>query len=376
MRIGILTFHRSHNFGAILQAYALYTKLQQEGFDVSIIDYWPDYRKESTSSFPSYFWSLSFPHKIRALVKYILTSRSSGIRKRRIMNFICTSFKLEREPRFINGSDIPNLYDVCIYGSDQIWKKFKLRAFQGIDKTYFGEFQNKIIYKISYAASMGVLDLSNDESNSLSNLIENINSISVREITLKDYLRTFNLEVKLACDPTFLLNKSDWLNLFSSVKKPGFQYVLYYNIQSSELGKIASRQIARHFELELIEIPQPPIQNILKSSNPGEAGPIEFLNYIYNAEFVISSSFHGVAFSIIFEKQFYALGMVNNSDRVLTALSELKITDRYINKIEEICLNKSIDYTTVNNLLSNYKKESFDFLSESLIAASRITSCN
>jgi len=368
MKIGLLTFHRSKNYGGALQTFALYTTLKQLGHSVNIIDYWPTYRKGMQSTFPINFWKLSLLKKIKAIVRYVLTIKNLNTRHKKFNEFITKHFGIGKYPKYSNGAQITEQFDVCVYGSDQIWRNYKLDGFKGIDETYFGKYPTYCKTKVSYAASMGEINLKDTEKEKFKNLLKNFDSISVRELTLKNFIQVnFKIDPFLACDPTFLLSKNDWLKIIpSSIKSHGKRYIFYYNLMPSILGKKLSQFISDFYNIELIELPQTPLKSLFGNRLAGIAGPLEFLNLIYNADFVVSSSFHGVAFSILLEKQFFAVGMGNKADRAITALTTLNLKNRFINKIEDIDLKNEIDYTITNQLLSKYREESNSYLLESL----------
>lgn len=374
MKIGILTYHRAQNFGAVLQAYALSTFFKQQGFDVEIIDYWPQYRKEMQSIIPFSFWKLNSIKKIKALVKFIISFfqflinyKIFNSKKNKFWYFTSKHFGINKNPLYTDGPQINKFYDVCIYGSDQIWRKFKLNGFQDIDKTYYGAYPENCAIKIAYAASMGEININEKDKLNIGNLLKNFNKISVREESLKFFLeKNYHVLSSLVCDPTFLMDKKDWVKIIpASLYIPEKKYLLYYNLHPSDLGKKTATIIAKHYRLSIIEIPEKFSNNIFKKYHD-TTGPIEFLSLIRNSDFVISSSFHGVAFSIIFEKQFYALGLGKNADRVITTLAELSISNRYIHTIDEINFNDKIDYNRLNSSLINYRNKSLTFINESL----------
>lgn len=367
MKIGIITFQKSKNYGGVLQAYALYTRLKQLGYSVEMVDYWPTYRDSMQFKFPKNFWKLSIIRKTKAVIRYILTIRSLNVRHKRFENFALKHFNLKASPMYKNGSLIEEHFDVCIYGSDQIWRNYQLDDFKGIDETYFGVYPKNCSLKITYAASMGEINHDNNTVQKIGELLSNFNNISVRESSLKLFLKTnYEIDSTLVCDPTFLLSKKDWMDIIPSTqRKIKKKYILFYHLMPSKLGQEIAQNIAKKFNCDLIEIPQKPLKTILGVKIARTAGPIEFLELIRDAEFVVTTSFHGIAFSIIFEKQFYALGMGQKSDRALTALKTLKLTDRYIYNTK-INLTKNIDFINVNKKLDFYKKNSLSFLLDNI----------
>jgi hypothetical protein len=372
MKVGIITFHRTTNYGGILQAYALLKTLKEIGYEAEIIDYWPEYREEFHSQLHRNFKKISIIRKIKAIVRYLIKYRRNKIKYKSIFKFLSEHFNVRIQALYRNGEDIPTIYDAVIYGSDQIWRKYNLNSFKGYDDTYFGKFPLNCSKKITYAASMGTIDVDNSDKLILKSLLENLDSISVRELHLQKLIKDeFNLDSTLVCDPTLLLTKDEWIRLMenkqSALKRPcNKKYILYYNITKSQNGYQIAEYFAKKLNLIIIEIPQPVEKSIFGQRNAGTAGPSEFLNFVYFADYVVSSSFHGVAFSLIFEKQFVAVGMEKNSNRVQTVLSQLNLEDRFVNSIDQVVSIKPINYSSIDHLLAKYREDSISYLKDNL----------
>lgn len=364
MRIGILTYHRTHNYGAVLQAYALLNYLKKNGYEAEIIDYWPVYHKQ-------YLINLNFLtdkktsliKKCKIFVTLFLTFPQKLIRYKRFQCFITRNFKVTSKIAYISGATIPNIYDVVIYGSDQIWRYNNFKNFKGFDETYWGEYLNKSIKKIAYAASMGVLKTDITSQMYIKQHLNNFNRISVREYQLKNMLQSLiETDIKHVIDPIFLLSKNEWINL--AIKKntsvPS-RYLFVYNLNACSEAENLAKKIARLNNYEIITT-YGNIQPLKFSKNYFQsAGPLEFISLISNASFVISSSFHGVAFSILFQKQFYAIGMTDVS-RVESLLNVLEISNRLLYKDDEFKFNSHINYSKVNEKLNKFIQDSISFL--------------
>ncbi len=371
MKIGIITFHRTKNYGGILQAYALLKSIKDLGLKVEIIDYWPSYRDDFNPNFLQEIKRGGFKKKIKVVLRHLITRKRKSKRNSKINYFLKDYFKIEGKPKYISGEMIPGNYDLCFYGSDQIWRKYKLKSLEGFDETYFGKYPLNCEKKITYAASMGQIEINDSDKIAIKNLLVNFDCIAVRETELKNKLEEdFNLKSHLVCDPTFLLSKHDWLKTANLDKQKKRlckkKYVLYYNITKSDIGLKIAKQLSKDYNLQIIEMPQPPLMHISGSKNAGTAGVQDFLNFIYYAEYVVSSSFHGVAFSILFEKQFFAVGMQHNSNRAITALKVLNLENRFIRTIDQFKQSDTINYNLVEELLNKYREESLNYLKSSL----------
>lgn len=367
MKIGILTYHRSHNYGAVLQAYALKTFLSNQGHDVEFIDYWPNYRKGMYDLADFSFIKdkdLNFPQKIKRLIRLVLVYPGKKNRYKRFQKFIKHHLGIYGNAKFKTGEEITGNYDSTIYGSDQIWRYNHFETFEGFDPVYWGEFPKKNkSKKIAYAASMGIIENTTQNSIYLKTYLRNFNAISVREKELQELLQNFtDKTVAHVLDPVFLLSATQWLKFSSQNQKSKKKFILFYHLNYSKEAIKLTNKIARRNNYSVIEIRGgvTPFTNPFKYKQT--LGPIEFINLIFNASFIVSTSFHGVAFSIIFRKKFFALGLKNNSIRVTSLLEELRIPERYLDNLENINFSGNINYDLVESLLNKKKENSVRFL--------------
>lgn len=364
MKIGILTFHRAHNYGALLQAYALLTYIKSLGHNVEIIDYWPDYHNEDYKLIP-YFKAKTLKGKIKSLLLFIIGFQRIIKRSNGYKQFIKEKFNLSKKPQYTYEKGMLNAeYDLVIYGSDQIWRRSNYPLFKGFSDVYYGAYPTSVNQKITYAASMGIIDISNEEKTYIKTSLKNFNSISVREKKLKELIESFtNNPVSLVLDPVFLLSKSNWSELsIKTLNKYSKKYILFYQLNPSKEAIDLTNEIKAYYGYDVVEI-RGRVEPLLFQKRYYQTGnPTEFISLVNNAEIVVSTSFHGVAFSILFEKQFYTLGMNNNSERVRSLLDQLGISNRFIKNNIDIDYSKGIDYSSVNAKLEVLKKESQNYL--------------
>jgi polysaccharide pyruvyl transferase WcaK-like protein len=368
MKIGILTYHRSHNYGALLQAYALKTYLEQNQHDVEFVDYYPDYHAENYKLLP-HFRYYSLINKCKVLVKLVFALRITLIRRKGYENFILDSLKLSKNAKFKRLEDLTTLtYDAVVYGSDQIWRIQDFPGYKGFSTAYFGEGISARL-KLSYAASMGKISINEIDESELQRLLRNFNAISVRENDLQKIILNYTkLKVRRVLDPVFLLSRENWTKLITNHARRKKEYILFYNIMKSKNARLLANEIARSSSYEVYEIRGRVYPfKFTERFRYQTASPNEFLSLLCDAQIVISTSFHGVAFSLLFEKEFYALGMGDNSSRVKSLLSELNIQERYIENIEEAKVTEKLDYELINNKIMKLRNESYDFLNSNLV---------
>ena len=354
MKIGILTYHRSHNYGALLQAIALRKVLADMGHEVTFIDYWPDYHKHMYDFFS---WeSLRESENIKDALKYIKNIVLFPVsRRERIRNF--NSFIEKFIVPYI--SSMNDSYDIVIYGSDQIWRKQpEMHTYNPI---YFGDHQIKTKRKISYAASMGILPDNNADKQLLKKLLCHLDEMSAREENLKNLVSELGYECRQDIDPTLLVTGNDWCELLQIPQKGEDKYVLYYKLlpNTFELKKISDFAKSKGLKLKILHstASRPKSKNSITTADPQQ-----FLELVFNADFVFTSSFHGLVFSLLFHKPFYA-SFSKNAGRAVSLLSMLKLSEKLLAPYSEIPKEYSkIDYWYVEKQLVENRLYSLNYL--------------
>lgn len=341
-KIGIITFHRAHNYGAFLQAYALQNYLQENGFDVEIIDYHCSAIEEEY-----FFWPskeiLNDYKVVNKLIIYIWSMLLYRKRKKRYFSFEqdIKANMLLSEVVDNNNSIVFAKYDAIIFGSDQIWN---IDITKGIDPVYWGN----IAYngkKISYAASIGDnYSLIEGQKEIVKSLLNGFDRIGVREYSTKLLLKKMKLEAIIDIDPTLLLNRDIWAKQIKQINING-SYVLLYRMKFTDKAAQIAKRIAKEYNLKLIEI-----ASSVKSNNffaTSHLKPMEFLTYLYNASFIVTNSFHGTAFAMNFHKSFYSVydSKSGKSKRIEDMLKSVDLAERYITSVNEIS-GIEIDFET------------------------------
>ena len=261
-------------------------------------------------------------------------------------------------------STVNEKYDIIVHGSDQIWRKqFEIKVYNPV---YFGRHNISARCKISYAASMGNIAETEADKRIIKSYLFNLDRISVREEKLKNLVQELGFNCELHIDPVFLLNKEQWNSLVPMTKTINDKYILYYCFQPnafdiSEIQKFAEE---RHLKVKIL------YGKVFKKDTISEiavANSHDFLNLIRGAEFVFTSSFHGLAFSLIFQKPFYA-SFKTNSGRAESLLLQLYLNHYLLEQQSPIpSYYKEIDYHTVENKISDMRKKSYEYLKDSTI---------
>lgn len=378
MKIRILTFHCPKNYGAALQAYALKSILSNYSKNVGFINYKPEFL---TAGYTPIYQRISSYLKqskgnvIIRLMKLVIQFVHSffqynfGGYKERINAFskFEKNFLEIKLPVFTTGQEIKEYEaDYIFIGSDQVWNEKMVRG----DTAYFGDFPRKPGAKlVSYAASIGLDSPGEDTITFIKDHINNFDAISVREKSAKDLIEKYcncNKEVYVTLDPTLLLDRSEWSIISVPPKESG--YLLLYQMSKNNMTEHAAAETARRMGLKVIEIlPGPRIlwkrygHKVYVS-----ASPEEFIGFFENADFIVTSSFHGTAFSVIFNKQFYTVPHKTAGSRMIDLLSSINLQNRLLYSLNEIDLNDEIDYSMVNYSIESMRKESIAFIEHSL----------
>ena len=351
MKIGILTYHRSHNYGALLQAIALREVLVRQGHQVTFIDYWPAYHRHMNALF-SFPWMMSrggLKGKLNYLRECIKNYCSRKTRKSNFETFI--SDYIEPYTTSMNES-----YDIIVHGSDQIWRKQP--EINKYNPVYFGQHEINARRRISYAASMGILPKKESDKRVLKELLSHLDAISVRESGLKNLVEELGYaKVNHDLDPTLLLPENFWVKTFG-LKNSNERYAVYYMLNHSfELNEIRSYINAKG--LKLIVIRKPTLLNVNEQETT--LPPEKFLQLFYGAKMIFTSSFHGLAFSLIFHKQFYA--SFARTDRALSLLSLVGLEDRLVSPHSKLPNDDNvIDFNKIEKKIQNIRDKSLNHL--------------
>ena len=363
MKIGILTFHRALNYGAVLQCYALYKTLSMMGHEVEVIDY----RPESIEKYRMLYSHKVFNNcdglfnKLRYVISCMLLAYSKKKTSKKFDDFLAYNMKFSKI--VYNTNDILHNYDVIVFGSDQIWNPELL---YGLDPVYYGQFEKGKAKFVTYAASIGRINLITEQNeNKFEEYIRCYDAISVREYALRDYLyKRFVIAAEVVCDPSLLLERKYYDEIATKPREDN--YVLLFeqfrNADSYTLAKTIANQLGAHvitISAETNHLRYRPCKNI------SEVSPSEFLGFIKYARCVVTSSFHVTSFSIIMQKDFYATKRVNNNDRVNTILEHVGLEERLVNAGEKIFFSP-INYQGIEKRIEDVKKHSLNYLKNNL----------
>jgi len=355
-KASILTFHCVPNYGAVLQAYALQEVLKNFFDEVEILDYRPNNltREYNVINYYSVF----------SVATTLFSSSSFKKKKQRFFEYENKYFNLSSQ-HIINISSLKNYRtDALFLGSDQIWNP---DITNGFDKAYFGKFDIADSAKvISYAASIGKNSITNTQSYILNHLLNGIDAISVRESQAKDILQNLcDKSIEVVADPTILAGREYFdCMVTKKEKKP---YVLLYSLNGYEETEKLAEDVAEFKGLKLIEL-SGRRKPILKPHHKAiyDAGPEEFVSYIANAEFVVTDSFHGTVFSLLYHKNFLTVPHKTRGARIVNLLNVADVSSRLTDKFSEDIASPKINWEKVDENLNVERKKSYDFIKKAI----------
>ncbi|MGN0550989.1 MAG: polysaccharide pyruvyl transferase family protein [Acutalibacteraceae bacterium] len=370
-RVATMTFHIAHNYGAMLQAYALTAAVRKLGFDCEVIDYrfqyiykWGrvDYLKELKHKFGF----------IGGLLRYCrnlcLGNYNPHIKKNK---FNCFRDKVipHSKKTYYSKDELVNLdYDAILFGSDQIWNE---ELTNGLATEFFGDFPClEKTKKIAYAASNGIGYFKDDVKQLYNNLLKDFYAIGVRERDLAKSLNSYGFNAVKVLDPTLLLGQEEWKYMlkkaYKDISVPKEKYLLIYAFDEDDSIYEIAREIAKKYSLKIVVIAYEAKKVTEEFTVFTECGPGDFINLFYNANAVLTTSFHGTVFSIIFHKDFYCIPHKLYHSRTDDLLDSLNLSQRNINSYDKLKTAANINWDAVDAVLEKEKEKSLDFIKNAL----------
>jgi len=344
MNIGIITFHWAVNYGAILQSYALQTYLQKKGHNTSIINYVPiGHKKDLIRSVLN-----PFRAKIE-LKKYF--------KDKKLEKFRSKFLNLTSEYNTLESLKLsPPEMDVYICGSDQVWNPYFLMKGEhgSYSPTYFLDFGDDKVMRLGYAVSFGCEKYPEIESKEASKYINRFAGIGVRENSGKQIVKElgYHKDAVVVPDPTLLISKEDYSKLLNkNQEKLNNQAFVYFLRNEEDEVKDILDVISKEYNIKLN-----------KESNKQTDDINEWITNFANSELIFTNSFHGVVFSLIFQKPFFVYLAKGKSsgmnDRFKTLLTNVGLLNRIVNSPDDINnkQNIEINWNDVNSKISELRE--------------------
>ena len=378
MKIGIVTLPFNSNYGGLLQAYALQSVLKQMGNEVLTVN-------QYSKSMPLRMKILSFGRRsiLRLIFRKQIVVRTwpngqeESIISQHTNRFIEENIITTQLIRSKKDFDLLYKYnfDAYIVGSDQVWRP---KYSPCLENHFLGFLKNNSkIKRIAYAASFGVdnWEYSPSQTKTCSSLVKQFNSVSVREDSAINLCKKYlGIDAVQNLDPTLLISKEEYINLVVNDNIPKHSgTLLVYILDLSAEKKNIIKQVTELLKLTPISTMPEGLFREVGSKNLKHCiyPPVTYwLRGFMDSEFVITDSFHGTVFSIIFNKPFLAIGNTKRGiTRFISLLKMFGLEDRLIqpgnNDITKK-INTKINYSTINVILEKRKIEALSFLQNAL----------
>lgn len=331
-KIGIITYHRAFSYGARLQAYATATYLNSIGHNAEIIDY----SNIGEGPRPGISYK-SIKALIKSTISYFLSIPNEDKRRERFQYFLEHYIPLSKQ-RYSSRDSIQSAekdYDYIITGSDQVWcPQINLG-----DLNFLLNFVKDQHKKISYAGSFGVSHLEEKDFLAYKQCLSTFNHITVREKEAQDLVfQMLGFKPDIVLDPTFLLPIEQWSKIAINPLKHKKKYILCFKILSvNPIYYQLINKLHKETGYEIIHIDTSYRYKPIKGHLYSTAGPLEFIGLIRDAEVIVTNSFHGTVFSILFNKPFYTVLNDNGRNSRLTTLADnFDLSNRLVSSPEAI----------------------------------------
>lgn len=352
-KVHILTFHRALNYGAILQCYGLYKTISR----ISQCDV-IDYRASCIEKRYKIFTSNS---SIKGVAKALLTAPVVKKKRKKFDEFLKNNIDVTQIAN--NQRELKSIWwdksDSFCVGSDQVWNLDLVNN----DTSFLLDFIPHGAKRFSYAASIGS-DVKTEWKELFRKYLGTFNGISVRETTAQKQLDKYGITASVEIDPVFLLTKEEWFEKAHKVKSES--YVLVYLLQKADSFMKSAIEYAEKHGKKVIII-STGLKRQYDAEYVSDCSPEEFLGYFMGADMIFTNSFHGIAFSILFNKQFYYQLQGNNvktNSRLFDIISLFQLETR---NAENINSENVIDYALVNNIIELKRASAIKYLNIQII---------
>lgn len=337
MKIGILTYHDGINHGTFLQCYSLFRTIENLGHEAEIINY--KNFKHWLKEYKSFLWTKNPDLLLKNINKIRKFKKNQSLYK--LSKFTFTHKKLAKKH-----------YDKIFIGSDEIWN-YKTQLV-GVDLAYFGNALNA--GKInSYAASFGNVNINDNIPLEITENLKKLENISVRDENSKNIIsKLLNIEAPIVVDPTLLYDLKK-----EEKKCPYKNFILVYatNFDNHIIEKI--KKTAKELNKEIISISY---NNAWCDKNIISIDAFEMLAYFNNADYVLTNTFHGTIFSILYNKKFLSIPHIGKVNKIKNLLCQFELESRLADNADIEKLIAEIDYNDVNKMIEVEKEKSMKLL--------------
>ena len=357
----LITVHVGANFGSVLQTIASCEILGNYDCRTTVVNYIPD-RITNKRILLGFIKGCT---SARGIARGIVHLINHFINKYIYLKYLSSHCNLST-PIYSKDNfrlKCPNA-DIYVTGSDQVWN---CQHNEGVDTHYlWGSIEGR---KIAYASSIGASELTEQEEKSFKHYLSEYKAISVRELKAVELLKKIGIKSSLVLDPTFMLNKEEWKKYASKriIEEPYILSYLPYNIVDKELIYRTVYKIAKEKNLKVVTFSwnwniDQFADKTVRFSSPGD-----FLSLMLYADCVVTNSFHGTAFSVNLNKEFWVYMPSKFPSRIESILTLCGLKDRVLtSEITATQIKQEIDYRRINDILESEREKAKNFLNESL----------
>lgn len=364
MKVAILTWLYNQNYGTLLQAYALQRFLKNEGYAVNNINFKPSTVEKLKNLIKSKNSFTLFKEKFDFyLSKKVGNPEIKAKKSERFESFLKNNFSLTKEySKAELLKELSGKYDAYICGSDQIWSPMLLNP------VYYFNFLKEDERRYAYACSFGVSEVPDSKKEIISNYLRKFDEISVRENTgVKIVKELIDNDVPMNVDPTLLLSYDEW-DLLAINPEINERYVFAYFLSNKTEYEQIAQSVAKKYGCKLVVVPIQKEHYEFEGIIIQDAGPREWLGLIKNSCAVVTDSFHGSIFSLLFEKDFYATKRFDDSNvksqnsRIYTLLNMYGCEDCMVSNISDTQKDNRFIWEDIHNKMDVNSSKSKEWL--------------
>lgn len=362
MKVGILTFPNSVSYGACLQMIALQNTVRRMGHEVEILNYYNPYMKaEKHTDKGRHPLKRALQRRVRLLLHRRLYARFSRFEQRHVTRYPARAFTDKKRLAALGKR-----YDAVICGSDQVWSPY----ITDTDISYFLDFCGDSTKRVAYAPSFGVESFPAGFEELIAPELQKFHALSARELPGKEMVeRLTGRETALVTDPTWLVDAADWAAMEQPHPAATGDYVLYFVVNRSKELFAQCKAFAKRHGLKVVVVGGNPV-SATKNKDPMlayalDVGPEQWLYLLHHARYVFTNSFHGTAFSVLFERDLYVQVPPHNGSRLRQVLESFGMEDRELREGQEP-IEASVDYRQARDVFARLKDESLTYLKNAL----------
>lgn len=364
MKIAVITLHRVRNYGSSLQTLATQSFFEKMGFQVEIIDYYPERYTSVGLMKRLKNKSEKLKHNVILLTGARVIMSFSYLKKKITFDQFLKQYIKMSEQTYRTEDELkryPLESDAYCTGSDQVWNS---HWNEGIDKPLYLSFVPSSKYKFSYASSIGNEILGEEEANAVRGLLSDYAHITVRENKGVDVLDSIGVKAIQMLDPTLLFPMSFWVRYVTG-RYARKKYIVTYNLHHDKRVDVLAQKLAKEYGLSVYNISYN-IHDIVRKGKLIWCPTVEnYLDLIKNAQYVVTDSFHATVFSIIFHTKFFSIYPEEASSRIRSILALTGLSERAADYVPEVgIVAADVDFEEADRILKQERRRAAAYIEQ------------